>query len=122
MEKAILYCADGSIDLVDGDRTKKIPATARDKSEQIAAFFPPEAPPVPESVTPLQMRKALRSVGLKPAVDAFVAALGDEEAAEEWEYALAIERGNPMLNNAAAQLGMNAHQVDDLFRLAATMT
>jgi hypothetical protein len=119
MDRWITQNRDGSTTLVDGDRTITIASDVQDRDAQIAAFFPPE---VPASVTPLQMRKALRAVGLKPAVDAFVAALGDEEAVEEWEYALAIERGNPMLNNAAAQLGMTEAQVDDLFRLAAGMT
>lgn len=89
-----------------------------------AVFTPaPPAPvPVPSSVTPLQMRKALRQVGLKPAVDAYVASLADEEAVEEWEYAISMERGNPMLNSAAALLGMTEEQVDDLFRLAAQIS
>jgi hypothetical protein len=82
---------------------------------------PPQPAPVPTSVTPLQMRKALRAAGLKPAMDAMLATL-PEEVVEEWEYALAIERQNPLLQGAAAQLGMTSAQVDDLFRLAATMT
>lgn len=121
MERLIRYEVDGSVKLVNGNQTKTIPANASDKDAQIAAFFPPEIPPVPESVTPLQMRKALRAAGLKPAMDAMLDTLPDE-VVEEWEYALAIERANPLLNNAAAQLGMTAAQVDDLFRAAATMT
>lgn len=86
-------------------------------------FSPPVyTPTVPNSVTPLQMRKALRAVGLKTAVEAYINAMADEEALEEWEYALAVERNNPMLNAAALQLGMTGKQVDDLFLLAASMT
>ena len=75
---------------------------------------------VPESVTPLQMRKALRQLGLKATVDAYIATL-DEETVEEWEYALAIERGNATLQAAAIGLGMTEEQADDLLRLAASM-
>lgn len=77
--------------------------------------------PVPESVTPLQMRKALRAIGLKPLVDQFIQTL-NEETVEEWEYATSVVRGNPTIAMAAAGLGMTEEQVDDLFRLAASQT
>lgn len=76
--------------------------------------------PVPDSVTPLQMRKALRQLGMKPTIDAFLSTL-DEEALEEWEYATAIDRYNPTLMTAAGLLPMTEGQVDDLFRLAASL-
>lgn len=76
--------------------------------------------PVPASVTPLQIRKALRHAGLKEAVDAMIANV-PEEISEEWEYATTIDRHNPTLLAAAQGLGMSEEQVDDLFRLAATM-
>lgn len=80
-----------------------------------------QARPVPFSVTPLQIRKALRQVGLKAAVDSYLATL-PEEVAEEWEYALEVRRDNPTLLAAADALGMTEAQADDLFRLAASMT
>lgn len=76
--------------------------------------------PAPASVTPLQIRKALRQVGLKEAVDAMLANV-PEEVAEEWEYATAIDRDNPTLQAAAQGLQMSEEQVDDLFRLAASL-
>lgn len=76
---------------------------------------------VPFSVTPLQIRKALRQVGLKAAVDGYLATL-PEEVAEEWEYALEVRRDNPTLLAAADALGMSEAQADDLFRLAASLT
>lgn len=76
---------------------------------------------VPFSVTPLQIRKALRQVGLKSAVDGYLATL-PEEVAEEWEYALEVRRDNPTLLAAAEVLGMTEAQADDLFRLAASLT
>lgn len=76
---------------------------------------------VPFSVTPLQIRKALRQVGLKAAVDGYLATL-PEEVAEEWEYALEVRRDNPTILAAADALGMTEAQADDLFRLAGSLT
>lgn len=87
--------------------------------------YEPEAidgpPPVPKSVTPLQIRKALRQSGLKTLVDSYIETL-DEEVIEEWEYALEIRRDNPTLAAAVASLGMTESQADDLFRLAGSLT
>src|SRR5690606_6788891 len=57
-------------------------------------------PPVPASVTPLQARRALRQAGLLVTVEAQIATMG-EEAVEAWEYAVAIDRDNPLLLAAA---------------------
>lgn len=76
--------------------------------------------PAPASVTPLQMRKALRAAGLKPTVDGYIATLS-EEAQEAWEYATAVDRDNQLIADAATGLGMTPEQVDDLFRSAASM-
>lgn len=75
--------------------------------------------PVPFSVTPLQMRKALRASGLHSLVLTYVAGL-DEEAQEAWEYATVIERGNPLIVSAAQSLGKTEEEIDTMFRLAAS--
>ena len=77
-------------------------------------------PIVPASVLPLQIRKAIRQAGLKPAVDAYIATL-DEEIIEEWEFALRIDRNHPLIAMAAAALEMTEEQVDDLFIQAAAL-
>lgn len=92
------------------------------KSWTVVAMTPEQiadANPVPQSVTPLQMRKALRQIGLKAAVDEYVALL-DEEAREEWDFCSEIRRDHAVLNAGAAALGKSEAEVDDLFRLAAT--
>lgn len=76
--------------------------------------------PVPASVEPLQMRNAIRQLGLKTQVDLYVASV-TEERREAWEYALEIPRGHGMVVEAAAAMGWTTAQVDDLFRLAATL-
>jgi hypothetical protein len=81
---------------------------------------PPYVEPVPESISPLQARKALRAVGLMDAVKAYVATLSEEEQ-EEWEYATEIRRNNHIIASGAAALEMTPEQIDDLFRLGVTL-
>ncbi len=76
--------------------------------------------PVPASVSPLQARKALRILGLMPMVKAFLAN-ADEEIVEAWEFATAIDRDNGFIAFVGGELGMNSYQIDDLFRIAATL-
>lgn len=76
--------------------------------------------PVPFSVTPLQMRKALRASGLHADVLAYVAGINDE-AQEAWEYATVIERGNPLIVAAAQSFGKTDEEIDAMFRLAASL-
>jgi hypothetical protein len=76
--------------------------------------------PVPESVTPLQIRRAIRQSGIKSQVDSIISTL-DEETVESWEYANSIERNNSLIAMAQSLLGMTDSQVDDLFRLASTL-
>jgi hypothetical protein len=90
----------------------------------IVALTPAEIaaalPPVPNSVTPLQMRKALRAASLKPAVDTYVATL-DEEAQEAWEFCVEVNQSDPFIVSAASALGLTNKQRDDLFVLAASL-
>jgi hypothetical protein len=75
--------------------------------------------PVPFSVTPWQMRRALNQLGLRSAVEAAVAGT-DQDTRDGWDYALEIRRDNPLISGLAAGLGLTTSQVDDLFRLAYT--
>lgn len=117
----IQIAPDGTQTLVARNGERRILKKGEDQEAVAAAFAAEQGDlaPVPESVTPLQMRKALRHMGLKAAVDAYIFTL-DEETVEEWEYALAIERGNPTLQTAITGLGWTEEQADTLFRLAAT--
>lgn len=76
--------------------------------------------PVPEAVLPRQFRRALSQAGLRSAVETAIAA-ADEETQDTWEYAVTIERSHPMLVAMASALGVTDEQLDDLFRLAATL-
>lgn len=84
-------------------------------------FTPSTTPgPVPETVSPLQFRRALRQAGLYDAVAAYVATQ-DADTQDAWEYAVTIARTDPLVAQAAAGLGQSDDEVDDLFRLAATL-
>ena len=81
---------------------------------------PPQPEPVPASASPLQIRKALRQMGLKASIDAYIATQ-DDETQESWEYAVQIDRDNPLIAAAADELEKTEAEIDDLFRLAATL-
>lgn len=72
------------------------------------------------TVTPLQIRRALLQQGLLDEVQAFVEA-ADLETRMAWEYAVQIDRGNALISAAAASIGATDADVDELFRLAATL-
>ena len=85
------------------------------------AFVRPQTTaPVPEAVTPVQFRRALRQAGLYDAVAAYVATQ-DADTQDAWEYAVSIPRDDALVARAAAELGQSDEEVDDLFRLAATL-
>lgn len=84
--------------------------------------FAPQPDPVPQSVSMFQARTALRRAGLLAAVEATVAASGDPEIQDAWEYATEFPRTSPTIAALAAQIGLTDAQVDDLFRVAATIT
>jgi len=87
-----------------------------------SAFYPPVPPPapVPDSVSPLQARRALRNVGLLETVNDIVAA-ADDDTRDAWEYTIEVRRDSPILAELSTQLGMTSEQIDDLFRVAATL-
>lgn len=81
----------------------------------------PKLSPVPESVTPLQARRALLGAGLLSAVQT-AANAADDETRLAWEYSSTVERDSPFVAKLALALGLSDAQVDDLFRQAALLT
>lgn len=82
----------------------------------------PPAPallPAPVEVTPLQMRRALNTAGLRSAVEAAVGAAA-QDVRDAWEFASVIRRDDSLLAGVAAYLGKTSVEIDDLFRLAST--
>jgi hypothetical protein len=100
----------------------RVAMSDEEQEATLAAWAAAEAAPapVPISVTPLQMRKALRMTGLKAQADAYLATL-DEQAQEAWEYAIEIRIDDPFIEGARVALGMTEAEANDLFRLAASL-
>jgi len=89
---------------------------------RIAAFVanpPAVTAPVPAEVTPLQMRRALNTAGLRGTVENAVA-LADQDARDAWEFASVIRRDDPILAAMSAALGKTPAEIDGLFILAAS--
>jgi hypothetical protein len=79
----------------------------------------PEDTPVPQSVSPRQLRLALLEMDLLDAVEAAVAQ-ADRATQIMWEYAIVYERSHPAWEQMAASLdpSCTAADVDMVFRLA----
>jgi hypothetical protein len=84
-----------------------------------APVVEPEPAPVIMSVGPLQLRRALREVGMYAAVVAYVEA-ADEEIQEAWEYATEYRRDDPLFPVVQTAMELTDEDVDNLFALAAT--
>jgi hypothetical protein len=82
---------------------------------------PPVPPvPVPESVSPRQIRQAMTQFGLRSVVEESIAG-GDQNAKDWYEYATAFERNNPIVLGMAQALGVTSQQLDDLWILAGSL-
>lgn len=87
--------------------------------EPIAPYVPP-APPVPQSVTPRQVRLLLLQQGLLANVEAIIAA-SDKPTQITWQYASEFRRDDPLLEALSQQLGLTSEQVDGFFIAAAAI-
>lgn len=87
------------------------------------AVVPKPAPPapVPESVSPRQIREALMDAGLFDAVDGAVAASGDRKLQNWWEFATEFQRMNPHVLAMAQALGVTDAQLDGIWILAGSL-
>lgn len=91
-------------------------------------FTKPPAPPapVPTEVSNAQAREALIRSGIPIAsVNAALAAIADsverEIAVTQWEYRSTIRRDAELVTSMAGAMNLTSVQVDDMFRLAATL-
>ena len=88
MKSLVFDCATGETSLVD---------------------VPDVAPTVPDAVSPLQFRRALRAAGLKAAFEAHVATL-NEDRQELWRFGRQIERSGPLIRSAVTAAVMSEAQ------------
>jgi len=86
----------------------------------IAAYEASLIPPVPQQVTPRQIRQALTRAGLRDAVE-YAVSQSSQDVKDWWGYSTVFERQNPQVIGMAAALGVSDSQVDDLWRLGDTL-
>lgn len=98
----------------------EVPERKSSTDQWISEVWVPGPAPVPQSVTPLQARRAMRQAGVLDAVKAAVA--NDPEMQDAFDYAISFNREGTFIGNAQALLQWTDAQIDDLFRLAATFT
>lgn len=79
--------------------------------------------PVPEVVTPWQIRKAINATqGMREQVEALLASPQTPiDVKDGWVVATEWRRDDAVLLAMVGQLGMNDAEIDALFRLAATL-
>lgn len=73
-----------------------------------------KSPKVPGSVSARQARLALEDAGLLDTIDAAFTGKA-KKSRIEWEYATEIRRDSPLVASMAAELGLTAEQLDQLF-------
>ena len=66
------------------------------------------------SITPRQIRLQLSAIGMRQAVEDYVAA-SSLDIKDWWEFSTFFERSNPLLIGAATALGMTSEQLDQFF-------
>jgi len=89
-------------------------------------FLPPPPPPtmpepVPETISRFQARAALFNMGLLDDAEALVVSQSTL-AAMAWQDVIEFRRDSPIVNQIAPQLGLDSDALDNLFRVAATIT
>lgn len=101
---------DGTVEVTERDMTV----------DELAAIAVEEPVPVPVSVTPRQLFRALDQMGLLAAVLTWVAS-ADQPTKIDFEKATEYRRDHPMWGVGAAALGKTSADIDALFTLAATL-
>ena len=84
--------------------------------QEDGSFVAPPPPPVviPQSITPRQIRLQLSAIGMRQAVEDYVAS-ASLDIKDWWEFSLAYERNSQLLIEAATGLGMTSEQLDQFF-------
>lgn len=117
---AATYPADPGSFLVDVDINNVPPIGSA--YDAVTGQFTPLLPsiPVPEVVTPRQVRLLLLQQGLLDEVETMISQQ-DRATQITWEFAIEFRRDDPLLNNLAQQLNLTEEQVDQFFIAASQL-
>ncbi len=77
-------------------------------------------PPQVVVVTPRQIRLALTQLGLRTAVEAYIAA-ASQDVKDSWDYSMQFEIDHPLIVACMAALGKTEDDLKALFNLAGTL-
>lgn len=109
----------GHVEILEPDHPDWAAAVAAEPAAYVEPD--PEPEPVPQMVSRFQARAALHLSGHLAAAEAVVAASPDPLVAMAWAEAVEFRRTSPTIAALAAVIGLDGPQVDQLFRLAATI-
>lgn len=90
------------------------------KGKIVKKPLPPPVPYIPSIVSMRQVRLALLNAGLLATVSGAIAA-GDEAGQIEWEYATQVDKNSQLVASMKAALNLSDAEIDELFKLAATL-
>lgn len=103
--------------MLDGESTPSL--------EEIEAAWAARPAPVPESITPRQLRLWLAQNSLLDAAKAYVNGIADAaarlQAQIEWDYSLEIRREHPLVAAIGGALSLTETEIDEAFEEAAAL-
>lgn len=133
MRKAVLDIDNRVIDLVE-ETAENAALPDAGVTVSIGCFYvpgdgsylpPPDPPampvPVPEVISRFQAKAALSQMALLDDAEALVLSEG-ALATLAWADINEFRRDSPLVNSIAPSLGLDSEELDDLFRLAITIT
>lgn len=71
----------------------------------------PVNPPLIAECSPWQLRRKLNQLGLRAAVEGYVAASNDQDVKDGWEFASKYVSTDPFVLTASAALGLNPFEL-----------
>ncbi|QCD44122.1 hypothetical protein [Campylobacter mucosalis] len=120
LEDKVLISAPAGVKLKTNDKNKYITWEITDSEviNQINTFLKQF---VPCKITARQARLQLIKEGVYEAVEKFINEGDNSVAKVEWEYALDIERTNPLVGVLANQFNWDDEKLDDMFIKASVL-
>jgi hypothetical protein len=88
--------------------------------DYVAPPYTPPPLPVPQSVTPRQIRQAMTAAGMRSSVEAAIA-MADQDTKDWYEYATEVRRDHEKVAELATALNITGSQLDDLWILAGSL-
>ena len=102
------------------DVTDNIPSIGSIYNGATFSSPPSQQQPAPLTCTPWQMRKALNQMGLRDAVEKYIAA-ADQTTKDGWEVATMFVENDPFVLAAKTALGITDEELRNIFLLARTL-